>query len=201
MLKVALTGNAAAGKSTVLEFFRRWGAPVSDADQFAREAVAKGSPGLARVAERFGPRFIQADGSLDRGAMRRHVLADPKERAALEAIIHPIVAELAAGAETRIRASGAPLMVYDVPLLFEALNPDSYDAVVLVDAPEETRRARLESRGLSRADADALMAAQQPAASKRARSRFVIENGGSLQTLEARARTVWSGLQEMAGTA
>jgi dephospho-CoA kinase len=201
VLRVALTGNVAAGKSTVLDLFRRWGAPVSDADQLAREAVARGTPGLAAVARRFGPRFVEADGELDRAALRRHVMADAAERAALEAIIHPIVAELAAAAEARIRASGAPILVYDVPLLFEALDPAAYDAVILVDAPDAVRRARLRDRGLSEAEADALMAAQAPPSTKRARSTYIIENAGSIDQLEDRARAVWSGLQARAGTA
>ena len=201
MLRVALTGNAAAGKSTVLELFRRWGARVSDADQYAHDAVAPGSQGLAAVVRRFGPGYLQGDGALDRGKLRRHVMAEPAERAALEAIIHPIVAGMAAAAEAQARRERAPIYIYDVPLLFEALDPADYDAVILVDAPEEIRRQRLEARGLARADAEALMASQASAASKRARSTYIIENGQGRDALETRARAVWTELQAKAGSA
>lgn len=201
MLRVALTGNAAAGKSTVLEFFRQWGARIGDADHYARDAVAPGTAGLAAVIRRFGKDYLQADGGLDRGKLRRHVMAEPAERAALEAIIHPIVAGLAAAAEAQARRERAPIFIYDVPLLFEALDPDDYDAVILVDAPDAVRLERLESRGLSRADAEALMAAQASAASKRARSTYIIENADTRVALETRARAVWTKLQARAGSA
>lgn len=201
MLRVALTGNAAAGKSTVLQLFRQWGARISDADQYAHDAVAPGTKGLAAVVRRFGAEYLLGDGTLDRGKLRRHVMAAPAERAALESIIHPIVAGMAAAAEAQARRERAPILVYDVPLLFEALDPADYDAVILVDAPEDVRRARLEQRGLSRADAQALMASQASAASKRARSTYLIENAGSTAALEARARAVWSELQAQAGSA
>jgi dephospho-CoA kinase len=195
VLRVALTGNAAAGKSTVLELFRKWGAAVTDADQLAREAVAPGSPGLAAVLARFGPGILLPDGTLDRAALRRRVMADDAERAALNAIVHPIVARLAAQAEERLREAGAPLVVHDIPLLFEVLDPADYDTVVLVDAPLAIRRARLEARGLPREEADALIAAQRPSDDKRARSDYVIENGGTRAALEAAARRAWTELQ------
>ncbi len=201
MLRVALTGNAAAGKSTVLELFKQWGARVSDADQYAHDAVAPGTQGLAAVIRRFGAGYLQPDGSLDRGRLRRHVMAEPVERAALEAIIHPIVAGMAAAAEAQARRERAPILVYDVPLLFEALDPADYDAVILVDAPDLVRRERLEARGLSRAEAEALMGSQQDAAGKRDRSTYVIENAGGRDALEKRARAVWSELQAKAGSA
>src|SRR5205085_4208431 len=102
--RVALTGNAAAGKSTVAGLLAAWGAPVIDADMLARDAVAVGSPGLAAVAGRFGAGILTADGSLDRPALRRRVMADPDARAALNAIVHPIVARLAAEAEAALEA-------------------------------------------------------------------------------------------------
>jgi dephospho-CoA kinase len=196
--RVALTGNAAAGKSTVAGLLGAWGAPVIDADILARDAVAKGSAGLAAVAKRFGDAILKPDGSLDRAALRRRVMADPEERAALNAIVHPVVARLAAEAEAALEAGGAPLVVHDIPLLFEALDPALYDAVVLVDAPLAVRRARLAGRGLAPAEIDALISAQLPAEGKRGRSHFVIDNGGTLAALEARVREVWSELQRRA---
>ncbi|HEX7337889.1 MAG TPA: dephospho-CoA kinase, partial [Gemmatimonadales bacterium] len=89
MLSVALTGNIAAGKSTVAELFRRWGATIIDADQLVRETQAPGQPVLQAIAERFGRELIAADGSLDRPALRARVLADPQALADLNRIVHP----------------------------------------------------------------------------------------------------------------
>lgn len=197
MYRVGLTGNVASGKSTVARLFAAWGAALVDADALAREAVAPGSAGLGRVLERF-PLARTQGGGLDRAALRRHVMADASERAALNAIVHPEVERLRRERE----AAFAPdaIVVHDIPLLFEVLDPAAFDAVVLVDAPLAERRRRLMAeRGLAAADADALIAAQAPADAKRARSTFIIENGGTRQELESRARDVWRELQERAG--
>jgi dephospho-CoA kinase len=199
--RVALTGNAAAGKSTVAGLLRGAGAPIIDADVLARDAVAKGSPGLVAVAKRFGAEVLMPDGSLDRPALRRRVMGDPGERAALNAIVHPIVARLAAETEAALESAGAPVVVHDIPLLFEALDPALYDAVVLVDAPLAVRRARLADRGLAPAEIDDLVSAQLPAEGKRSRSDFVIDNAGTRGALESRVREVWSELQRKAAIA
>jgi dephospho-CoA kinase len=199
MLRIALTGNIGAGKTTVANLFRLWGATVIDADALVREAQAPGSPVLAAIAERFGADVLGSDGQLDRAALRRRVMGDAAALAALNAIVHPTVqrrrAELASAAEAR----GDRIVVSDIPLLFEAADPAAFDAVVLVDAPVEIRRARLmRERELTAADADRMMAAQQPAESKRARSDYVIENGADLAALEADARRVWTALEARA---
>jgi len=200
LFRVALTGNVASGKSSVLKLFEQWGAAVTDADQLAREAVAPGSAGLEQVKRRFGNEVFAADGTLDRAALRRQVMGDSAEREALNRIVHPEVRRLSAEREAALRRAGARLVVHDIPLLFEVLNPDDYDAVVLVDAPVAVRQARLvRDRGLPAAEADALIAAQQPAEAKRARSTWVIDNSGSRADLEAAARAVWRELQERAG--
>lgn len=195
MLNVALTGNIAAGKSAVAELFRRWGATVLDADAIVREVQAPGGPVLGRITERFGERVVRPDGSLDRAALRRIVMADPDAREALERIVHPAVyarrAELAAEAEAR----GERIVVSDIPLLFEAGDPAAFDAVVLVDAAEPVRLRRLvEDRGLTETEARDVIRAQLPSSAKRARSDFVIENDGDLAALERAAREVWHAL-------
>ena len=195
MLNVALTGNIAAGKSAVAELFRRWGATVLDADAIVREVQAPGTPVMERIAERFGPAVVRPDGSLDRPALRRIVMADAGAREALERIVHPAVharrAELAADAEAR----GDRIVVSDIPLLFESGDPGAFDAVVLVDAPEATRQRRLvEQRGLSDSEARAMIRAQLPAATKRERSDFVIQNDGDPASLERAASEVWRAL-------
>jgi dephospho-CoA kinase len=195
MLSVALTGNIAAGKSTVAGLFRAWGATLIDADQLVREVQAPGQPVLEEIAARFGSELIALDGSLDRHTLRAKVLADPRALAELNRIVHPEVRRrrLALLAEARVR--GDRIVISDIPLLFEADDPAAFDVVVLVDAPEPVRRARLlASRTLSGGEADGLIASQQSSAAKRARSDYVIENDGDLSTLERNARAVWQSL-------
>ena len=160
MLSVALTGNVAAGKSTVAELFRRSGATVIDADRLAREAQAPGTPVLAAITVRFGPEILQPDGSLDRAALRRRVMADPAALAELNAMVHPEVRRRRAELARAAAARGDRIVVSEIPLLFEAADPTGFDAVVLVDAPADVRRRRLlQSRDLSPDEADRMLAA------------------------------------------
>jgi dephospho-CoA kinase len=195
MLNVALTGNIAAGKSTVAELFRDWGAVLIEADRLVRDAQAPGSPVLHLIAARFGADLIGPAGELNRAALRRRVMGDPAARAELERIVHPDVSRRRAALLVEARARKAKIVVSDIPLLFEALDPSAFDAVVLVDAPESVRRDRLVARrGLSTEDADRMLAAQLPSAEKRARSTYVIDNDADQATLERRARVVWQAL-------
>jgi dephospho-CoA kinase len=194
VLHVGLTGNIAAGKSTVAELFRRWGATIIDADEIVRELQEPGGAVLSAIAERFGPGVLRADGTLDRAALRARVLADPAELAALNGLMHPAVAARRRALVTAARRRGDRIVVSDIPLLFEADDPAAFDAIVLVDAPEPLRRARLADRDLPGDEAGRLMAAQQPAAEKRARSDYVIENTGDLIALERTARAAWEAL-------
>jgi dephospho-CoA kinase len=199
MLNVALTGNIAAGKSAVADLFRRWGATVIDADEIVREVQAPRGPVLGEIAARFGASVMRADGSLDRPALRRRVLADPDALAALNRIVHPAVharrEELLAAARSR----GDRLVVSDIPLLFEAAEPSEFDVIVLVDAPEEVRLARLmEHRGLDREEARRMIEAQMPSPEKRMRSDYVIENDGDPAALERAAKAVWRALRSRA---
>jgi dephospho-CoA kinase len=194
-LNVALTGSIAAGKSAVADLFRRWGATVLDADAIVREVQAPGGAVVRRIAERFGSSVVRPDGSLDRPALRRMVMADAEARSALEGIVHPAVharrAELAAEAAAR----GDRIVVSDIPLLFETGEPEAFDVVVLVDASEPVRLRRLmEHRGLGASEARDMLRAQLPAAAKRARSDFVIENDGDRVALERAAAGVWRAL-------
>jgi dephospho-CoA kinase len=195
MLSIALTGNIGSGKSTVAELFRRWGATIIDADELAREAQAPGQPALARIAERFGAQVIRPDGSLDRAALRARVLSDAGALAQLNRIVHPEVHRRRKQLLESARARGERIVVSDIPLLFEAADPAEFDAVVLVDAPERVRRERLlRNRRLQPDTVDRLMAAQLPAAEKRARSDYVIDNDGDLAALEQATSTVWKAL-------
>ena len=195
MLSVALTGNIGAGKSTIADWFRRWGATIIDADQLVREAQAPGRPALAEIATRFGVELIRADGSLDRGALRARVLGDQEALAALNRIMHPTVHRRRRELMAEARSRGDRIVVSDIPLLFEAADPAEFDAVVLVDAPEPVRRARLlASRGVPPQEIDRLMASQLPSNFKRQRSDYVIDNDGDLQALQRSAESVWQAL-------
>ena len=199
MLNVALTGNIAAGKSTVVGFFRRWGATIIDADELAREAEAPGSDVLAAIARRFGTDVLTAGGALDRAALRSKVIGDEAALADLNAIVHPAVQRRRADLQRDAEQRGDVLVVNDIPLLFEVLDPAQFDVVVLVDAPPPLRRTRLRAmRGLSNEDADRMIAAQMPADRKRGRSQLVIENAGTLPELEAQTRTVFRELRKRA---
>lgn len=195
MLNVALTGNIASGKSTVSELFRRWGATIVDADRLVREAQAPGSAVLRGIVDRFGMEVLRSDGSLDRAALRAVILADPAARADLNALVHPEVHRLRRQRVAEARTRGDRIVVNDIPLLFEASDPDEFDLIVLVDAPEEVRRSRLlAARGLPPEEVDRMMGIQQPSAGKRARSHYVIDNDGDHAALERRAREVWEAL-------
>lgn len=202
MLRIGLTGNIAAGKSSVVRVWRSLGAAVVDADELARRAVEPGTPGLARIVEAWGPAVLDADGTLDRAALRRIVFADPEARARLEEIVHPAVHALRGEEYRAAQARGERRVVADVPLLFEVGMADEFDVVVLVDAPEEERLRRLvEDRGLDPEEAVRMIDAQMPAELKRARADRVIENAGTLAELEARAAEVWAELGRRAGAA
>jgi dephospho-CoA kinase len=195
MLHVALTGNIAAGKSTVAELFRAWGATVIDADRLVREAQAPGSPVLAAITARFGPDLLDAAGALDRAALRRRVMGDPAALADLNRLVHPEVHRRRAALEAEARARGDRILVSDIPLLFETTDPAAFDAVILVDAPVALRRARLVAeRGLTEDEAEQMLAAQGPSEPKRARSTFVIDNDGDRSGLQTRAHEVWAAL-------
>ncbi len=195
MLNVALTGNIASGKSTVADLFRRWGATVIDADELAREAQRPGSPVLGAIAGRFGADLVGSDGALDRSKLRALVMGDAAAREALNAIVHPEVQRRRDALLAAARARGDRIVVSDIPLLFEVLDPGAFDVVVLVEAPEEVRLRRLMTgRGLGRAEAEQMIRAQLPTEQKRGRSQFVIDNHGDLVGLERRVREVWEGL-------
>lgn len=199
MLKVGLTGNIAAGKSSVAETWRSLGATIVDADELARLAVEPGTPAHAAIAAEWGTWVLEDGGALDRAALRQIVFADPEARARLEGIVHPAVAALRDARYEDARVRGEALVVADIPLLFEVGMVDDFDVVVLVDAPEPVRLRRLvEDRGLDADEARRMIAAQMPSELKRARADVVIENAGTRGDLVDRARDAWRDLVKRA---
>jgi dephospho-CoA kinase len=188
MRLVGLTGGIASGKSTFAAALRALGAPVLDADLLAREAVAKGSPGLAEVVQAFGAEVLGAEGELDRKRMGARVFSDPDARARLEAIIHPRVRALSRAELARLEEAGHPVAFYDVPLLFETRQQGLVDLTVVVWAPREVQVARLVARdGLSRAEAEARLGAQLPIDEKAQLADAVVVNDGEPGALAAKA--------------
>lgn len=191
MLVVGLTGNVAAGKSAVAELWRGAGVPVVSADELARAAVAPGTEALAGIAELFGPEVIREDGMLDRAAVRGIVFRDEEALRALEEIVHPEVRRLRDEWTAEQREAGAEVVVWEIPLLFETGMEGEVDVVVVVDAPAGVRRRRIvETRGLTEAEAEAVMGAQLAAGEKRRRADVVLDNAGAREELAARAAEV-----------
>lgn len=196
MISVGLTGNVASGKSEVSRIWAEAGVPVVSADQLARDAVRPGSEGLSSVVDAFGPEVLSEDGTLDRARMRSTVFGDEAARRRLEDIVHPIVWRLRDEWLGARKAEGAAIVVSEIPLLFETGREGDFDVVVFVDAPADVRLARMiEHRGLSEEEGRRIMAAQMPADEKRARADVVLQNDGTLEELEARARATLDGIR------
>ncbi|MFL5343258.1 MAG: dephospho-CoA kinase [Hyalangium sp.] len=186
-----LTGGIASGKSTVSRILRELGAPVLDADVIAREVVEPGTPGLAAVAARF-PNVLTADGRLDRAKLGARVFGDATERAALNAIIHPLVGKAFLEKLQALEAQGVERAVYDVPLLIENGLQAGMDGVVLVWTPRALQKARLMTRdGLDEAAAEARLAAQLPLDEKRQHATWIVDNSGELASTRAQVEQVW----------
>jgi dephospho-CoA kinase len=193
-MRVGLTGGVASGKSTVSAILAELGAVVIDADAIAREVVAPGTPGLDAVVAEFGPALLTPDGALDRPAMGRLVFGDEAARRRLEAIVHPLVLERMAALEAA--AGPDDVVVHDIPLLAEGGRADTFDAVVVVDAPRDLQLTRmLDDRGWTREDAESRIAAQATREERRAIATHVIDNNGSLAQLRARVEAVYAELR------
>ncbi|MDQ1104373.1 dephospho-CoA kinase [Nocardioides zeae] len=188
-MRVGLTGGIASGKSTVAAVLRDLGVVVIDADQLAREVVEPGTPGLAGVVEEFGTEVLAEDGSLDRPALGAIVFADPERRAALEQILHPLIR--ARSAELEAAAGADAMVVHDIPLLVETGQQDRFDAVVVVDVPEDEQvRRMVTDRGWTEEDARARIAAQATRDERRAAATYVVENTGTRDDLRHRVTEV-----------
>jgi dephospho-CoA kinase len=200
MRLIGLTGGIASGKSLVSARLRELGAVVVDADVLAREAVAPGSPGLARVVEAFGPGVLRDDGALDRAALGAVVFRDADRLATLNGIVHPEVRRLFKEARQRAAAADPDgILVYDVPLLAETVEgrTEAYDRIVVVTAPEAQRIARMvEHRGMTEAEAVARIAAQATEAQRLAIATDVIDNSGTVAATIGQVDALWAGLRD-----
>lgn len=196
-MRVGLTGGVASGKSTVSAILAELGAVVIDADLLAREVVARDTPGLAAVVAEFGEALLSPDGELDRPAMGRLVFADDAARRRLEAIVHPLVFERIVALEEA--AGEHDVVVHDIPLLVESGRADTFDAVLVVDAPHEEQVARMvRDRGWTEDEARARIAAQATREERLGVATHVIDNTGTLDELRARVERVHADLLERA---
>jgi dephospho-CoA kinase len=196
-VRVGLTGGIASGKSTVSAILAELGAVVIDADVLAREVVARGTPGLDAVVAEFGSGVLTPEGDLDRPAMGALVFADPDARRRLEQIIHPLVHQR--GAQLEAEAAPDAVVVHDIPLLAEGGRAGSFDAVVVVDAPEDVQVSRMTSdRGWTREEAESRIAAQASREDRLGIATYVVDNTGTLADLREQVVRVYATLVAMA---
>jgi dephospho-CoA kinase len=192
--RVGLTGGIASGKTTVARLFAALGVPVIDADVIAREVVAPGTAVLARIAARFGPSMLLADGSLDRHALRQIVFQDREARGDLEALTHPAIWE---SIERQSMTLGGPYQLLVIPLLIEKQRRDRVDRVLVVDCPEELQVSRLQARDLITRDAAlAMLAAQAARAARLAAADDVIVNDSDIQALRVQVERLHARYRE-----
>lgn len=213
---IGLTGGIASGKSTVGKMLRGLGAVVVDADEVARAVVEPGRPAYERLVAAFGERILKepapAAGSLalpqsesgespaeprplDREKLAALVFSDPAARARLNRITHPEIAAESGRRMAAAAAAGAPVIVYEVPLLVENNLQYGLDGLIVVDVPEELQLARAVVRGLSADQARARMAAQSPRAGRLRVANWIIDNSQDQAATTAQVMAIWPALR------
>ena len=203
-MRIALTGGIACGKSTLAKFLRELGIRLLDADDVVHELEAPGGAAVPAIVARFGAGILAADGSVDRPKLAGIVFADAAARRDLEAILFPLV-------RSRLRAftseaarrgrppSTVPLYIAIIPLLFESHWEGDYDIILAITSPLECQIHRMmRTRGYSRVQAEARLAAQRPVAEKAARADFVVVNDSTHEHLKDEARRLVAWLKERA---
>jgi dephospho-CoA kinase len=199
MLKIALTGGIATGKSYVLDRFRRLGVPCLDADALAHGVMAPGTEATQAIAARFGPEVLAEDGTVDRTALGAIVFAEPAARRELEALVHPAVyRSIAVGLRAFELVEQAPLAIVAIPLLYETDRQADFDKVIATVCLPALQVERLSQRGIGEADARRRLAAQLPADEKAARADYVIRTDGTFEDTDVQVDQIWSALQTLA---
>ena len=196
-LKIGLTGNIGSGKSTVARQLVKRGAALIDSDALAK-AATRDPDVLRQIADELGNEFVK-DGQLDRAKTAQRVFADEQARATLNAIVHPWVRRQSAREVARLTTLPEPpnVILMDIPLLFENGLESTLDAVIVVNAPLEVRVQRVMTRsGLSAAEVRSRNEAQFPLKDKVAKADYVVDNGSSLEHLEAEIERVWRAIQK-----
>jgi dephospho-CoA kinase len=196
MLRIALTGGIATGKTYVAEQLRKRGIPVLDADVLAHGVTAPGTEATAAIAARFGDAILAPDGSVDRAKLGPMVFADAAARRDLEAIVHPAVYRAVAAGLRGFELLGHPAAVVDVPLLYETGHHQDYHRVIVTACPPAVQIQRLVERGMSVEAAQQRLAAQLPTDEKAARADFVIRTDGTFEDTNRQIAAVINGLGE-----
>jgi dephospho-CoA kinase len=197
MLKVALTGGIATGKSFVVAELRARGIPCLDADELAHGVMQPGTEATTAIAERFGADVLDAAGGVNRAALGPLVFSDSAARRDLEAIVHPAVYRaISAGLRAFERLGDTPIAVVDIPLLYETDRARDFDAVIATVCAVDTQAARLRARGLSDEAARQRLAAQLSAEEKARRADYVISTDGTFDETRAQVARVIEALRE-----
>ena len=192
MLTIALTGGIACGKSTVSGMLAQLGASIIDADQISRSLTAPNGDALPAIRRTFGDSVFNADGTLNRPALSAVVFSDKTAIEKLNAITHPLVKQQMDEQLAQCRKNGAPVVVLDVPLLFETSMQQMGDLVACVVAPEEVQIARMASRnGYTREEALSRIRNQMPVSEKARRSDIVIDTDKPLPELQKEIETLY----------
>ncbi len=182
MFVVGITGGIGSGKSAVSDRFKRLGIKIVDADIASREVVKPGQPALLAIRDHFGSELIQADGTLDRAALRARVFADPNERKWLERLLHPSINAYLA---RELANAESPYAVLVSPLLVETTQIRLVDRVLVVDVPEQTQIERTMARDSnSESQVKAIMAAQASRAARLERAHDVVTNDAGFDALD-----------------
>lgn len=199
MILIGLTGGVATGKSTVAKMFKKCGAIVIDADELAREVVRPGQPAWRDIMRRFGKSVLNSDRTINRQALGQIVFHDGTELRKLERIIHPRVA-LKQARLTRQASKTNPhvVVIYDVPLLFEAGIDKRVNKTVVVTSDRETQIRRLKKRnGFTRAEALRRIRSQMPLTMKRLRADYVLDGTKSRKSLSRDVRKLFEDLRSL----
>jgi dephospho-CoA kinase len=195
MILLGLTGSIGMGKSTVAQMFRDEGAPVYDADAAVHALYADGGAAVGPVGAAFPEAIVE--GAVDRERLSKLVLNDADALKRLEGIVHPLVGAAQMQFLDDARRAGAPVVVLDIPLLYEKGGEKRVDVVAVVSAPADVQRTRVLARpGMTAEKFESILAKQSPDAEKRARADFIIETGGSLDETRSQVRAVLKALAE-----
>ena len=190
LLIIGLTGDAGSGKSTVSKILAGLGAQVIDADDIARELTAPGTPLLRKIAQSFGPAYLNTDGSLNRAQLAKLVFANPDARRKLNRLMHPAILKVIRK-EIRAARNRPGVMVIEAPLLIETGLNRYVDEVWVVTAPENVKVERLLARGLNLETARGILKSQMPQEEKIKQAHRIIDNSGSLTALRDRVIKTW----------
>jgi dephospho-CoA kinase len=190
--RIGLTGGIGSGKSTFASLLVDRGFVFIDADAISRQLTGIGGAALSQIRQVFGEDFIAPDGSMDRNKMRALIFAQPQAKDQLQQLLHPLIRAAMADQEAAFKAEGKPLVVLDIPLLVESASwPAQLDGVLVVDCSEDRQIARVMARnGWTRAEVQAVMAAQASRQERLATATWVIDNDSDdIQVLKRQAQT------------